>query len=290
MSAIKEKEVSFALGFIDEHPDKAAQTLEQIAPADVASFLLQIPVRYQVALVDALLPDYLAHILPLLPREEMPELLAAMQVESVVAVIRRLPEEVQAELLPLLDGQRRRLCIRMLQFARDELGAWMQVSMPVIPEGLTIREARRHLRLSGGAAEVGEYAYITDRQGHAQGRLSLAMLGSLPGSTRVTEGLCESLPMVSARMLLPQAAKLAAWHSHDEIGLVSGSGILLGILRHRDLRRALKGGLAEPDRLQGSSHGPMGALVAAYGNSIAALVGVLGPDLNAEGRNSTWQK
>jgi len=151
------------------------------------------------------------------------------------ALLRKLPGEHRTALLAGMPADRRELLARLLSYAEGSAGALTDPDVLTLPQDITIAEAQTLLKHQRGRYH--HQAYIVDRSNRLMGVIHLREL--IRGRSRDSV----TTIMRAATVSLPATAKMAnvqahpAWRELDAIPVVDDSGSLLGIVRHRHLRR-----------------------------------------------------
>lgn len=269
-----DERIELAVGFIRAYPESAAAVLEGVAPAAVAAFLAGIPRPVAALAVGRMLPGHAASALRAMESPAAAALVGDLPAATAAAVLRHLGRDERAALLERLPARAQAACTLLLTFARDQVGAWMEPEVATVAADATVGEARRRLRAQG-AAVVTEPVLVVDRERHVTGAVPLrALVGTAPRlGLAAVRG--DAPPALRGRSGVATAARHPGWEDHDLLVVADRHGRLIGVLRHRDLRRALGEG-----RRAAAAEGappPGSGLLAAYGAALLALVDLIGP-------------
>lgn len=261
--------LGLALEFLDEHPDVAVRILEQHDAVQVATFLDGIPDNYSALVLERALPAFAAHLCRALGTEHAARLLLEQEVGRMVAVLRYLEHREVESILGECPKSRRQACVLLLHYPVHCTGAWIVPNTAVVSSDFTVLEVLNFLK-DATEETFSKYVFVVNREGVPEGRISyLALLKAHP-EQRVGWLMEKPVAVLSAQMLLAQAAKLPCWQDGDVMPVVGAQQQFIGVLRHVDLRRGLQ---QETRGAQDGSAGndPLSGIFEVYGQSLLAL-------------------
>jgi len=221
--------------FAETHPEDAARLLEQSASADAVPFLSELPSKVGASVVSQMNLAAGAEILSLLSLEQAAAVTAELPLSCAASMLRRLNATQRAELVAALPEYRREQLERLLEYADGTVGAVTDPEVLAIPSDLT-SEAAQHLLLRR-TGTFHHQLYVVDRAHRLLGYLHVRDLVRAASTTPVTSIMRPPTVRLQAGARLAGSTYLAAWRDLDAIPVVDNSGILLGILRHRQLRQ-----------------------------------------------------
>jgi Mg/Co/Ni transporter MgtE len=264
--------LTLALEFLDEHPDAAVRILEQHDAQQVAAFLDHVPESYAVLALGHVLPAFAAHLCQAFGVELSARLLLQHETARMVEVLRHLPAPVVDAILNECPASHRQDCKLLLHYPVQFTGAWIVPNTAVVSSDFTIAEVLRFLK---GATEetFSKYVFVVDRDGRPEGRISYLALLKAQSDQRVQWIMEKPVDVLSAQMLLVQAAKLPCWQDGDVMPVVGGQHQFIGILRHADLRRGLQQYEHRVRQETGPGHDPVSGLLHVYGDTLLGLFG-----------------
>ena len=266
------RKMDLALAFLTSQPAGAAAVLELCPAGDVAELLRQVPLDQAAAVLQNMLPQYVADICEQLELPTAAGLLTETDTDFVVAVLRYSNRRWRRKLLEHLPERTRMTCSLLLQYSEEAVGAWMEVGIMTLPDGCTVEEARERLasELTGPESEV---IYVVDRARKIRGVVGMGSLFRAEQGVSVSSIMTASPEAVSGRASLVSVAGHPVWAHRDTVAVVNRKRELVGMLRHVDMRRGLGLGSKTIDRARVT--GPVSGAVEIYGNSLLALFGTV---------------
>ena len=225
------------LGFMSRHPDAAAAVLEAQPFDAAAAFLEEVPAR--------LGGPVLARMMPF----QASRCLLEVDLDSAAGLVREMPEGIAAMNLrhwpaskrdALLERLPRRLALSirlLLGFPLTTAGAWMDPRPLMLPSGGDAASARA--RMQTNDSEIDRVAFIVDRDLRLEGRVRVSQLLRAPDATPLS-AITEAVPVtVAARDDLLELRAHSAWEDPDPVPVLSREGMVIGVMRHADVRRGL---------------------------------------------------
>lgn len=234
LSSPKEKRTVFELvreakrGQVLSELDAASvqQVLTEVAPAEVAALLRDLP------------PDDVSDILGLLPDEQAQAILTLMKTEDSTEIA------------------------EILKYPKDTAGGIMTTEFFSLPEDATAQEAIRRLQHATDA-EMVFYIYVTDKDDHLVGVLSLRQLLTVPPTTPLKHIMTTDVISVAVDMDQEEVARQVASYNLLAIPVVEKDNTLVGIITVDDVVDVIReeatedmlkmAGAAEEDALMESS-------------------------------------
>ncbi len=178
--------------------DSIQQVLADLLPSDIAWLLKDIG------------PDDIAYILGFLPEERGKEILALMKTEDSTEVA------------------------DILKYPKDTAGGIMTTEFFSLPEDATAQEAIRRLQQATDA-EMVFYIYVTDKEEHLVGVLSLRQLLTVPPATPLKSIMARDVISVTVDMDQEEVARQVASYNLLAIPVVEKDGKLAGIITVDDV-------------------------------------------------------
>jgi len=221
-----------AARFAAAHPGEAARRLEGVPSADVAEFLADVDPAAAVEVVEGMLPSSAAAAFELMPPAVLSPILERLPVARCVLVLRavaRADRQAMVELLPRTSAFK---VERLLSSTEGSAGVLAEPVPAVLSPGMDVTEALQSLEGTSGS-----YAYVVDGDHRLIGVIHRKELSKSARRAKIG-GL-----MVHSVVRLPSSASLVAvrnhraWVDYETLPVVDGDGVLVGLIRHRNVRR-----------------------------------------------------
>jgi magnesium transporter len=178
--------------------DSITQVLADLLPSDVAWLLKDLG------------PDDVAYILGVLPEDRAKDILALMKTEHSTEVA------------------------DILKYPKDTAGGIMTTEFFALSEDATAQDAIRRLQQATDA-EMVFYIYVTDKDDHLVGVLSLRQLLTVPPSTPLKNIAARDVISVTVDMDQEEVARQVASYNLLAIPVVDKEGTLVGIITVDDV-------------------------------------------------------
>jgi magnesium transporter len=207
LSSPKEKREVFELVRGESKRGQVLSELDSESITQVLADLLQSDIAW---LIKDLAPDDVAYILGVLPEERAKEILSLMRTEDSTEVA------------------------GLLKYPKDTAGGIMTTEFFSMSEDTTAQEAIRRLQQASDA-EMVFYIYVTDKDEHLVGVLSLRQLLTVPAATPLKNIATREVISVSVDMDQEEVARQVASYNLLAIPVVDKTGILVGIITVDDV-------------------------------------------------------
>jgi magnesium transporter len=214
------------------HAEEAARAFETLSIDDAARLLKKLPTRDAVALLQRLVPFKVGPILEKLEKDRIRDLLTPIPPRVAAGICQHLDEAHRDEILGELGDQVVRPIRHLLDYPGDTAGGMMEPKVASLSIDLTAQQAISTIRKS--PREVLHYLYVTDREGHLIGVLSMRDL-LLAASRDPIETLVHR-DVVSVPATTPRDEVLSIMRERRFLALpvVDFENRLVGVVRHSD--------------------------------------------------------
>src|SRR5580765_4253523 len=207
LSSPKEKREVFELVRGESKRGQVLSELDTDSITQVLSDLLQSDIAW---LIKDLAPDDVAYILGVLPEERAKEILSLMRTEDSTEVA------------------------DILKYPKDTAGGIMTTEFFALSEDATAEDAIRRLQQATDA-EMVFYIYVTDKNDHLVGVLSLRQLLTVPPATPLKNIATREVISVTVDMDQEEVARQVASYNLLAIPVVDKDGVLVGIITVDDV-------------------------------------------------------
>ncbi len=221
--------------YLESHPDDAARALEGLPLEQAAALLETAPAAAASKALDRMEPARSVELLKLFSTARVGEILEILPPESAVQLMLRLePEERELLLGSASEATADRLR-RLLTYPEDSAGRLMDPRVMAFPEDLEVAEAVRRLRRHNH--QLRYYLYVTDPEHRLIGVLSLRELMAAPPDERLAPRFRRPVTRLSVRDTRSTVLQHPGWLKYHALPVTGGSGILVGVLRYKTLRK-----------------------------------------------------
>lgn len=207
LSLAKEKRTVFELV---KGESQRGQVLSELDAASIQELLADLAATDIAWLLKDLGPDDQAYILGVLPEAQSKEVLTLMRTEDSTEVA------------------------DLLKYPKDTAGGIMTTEFFSLNEDATAQEAIRRLQQAGDT-EMVFYIYVTDKEDHLVGVLSLRQLLRVPPATPLKNIMTTDVLSVSVDMDQEEVARQVARYNLLAIPVVEKDNTLVGIITVDDV-------------------------------------------------------
>jgi magnesium transporter len=221
--------------FVETHPEDAARLIEQASLSTATPFLEGLPPRAAAGAIERMNPAVAAHCVATMRPHHAAAVIVLLAPATAAALLRRTAAGRRDELLALLPHELEARCRRLLSYPEGTVGSVTDPGVLALSGDVSVGEALRHVRRFHHAAH--HHVYVVDRDQLLEGLVHLrALVGSRP-----REPLADVMQPVrvqlAARSRLVTAAVHPGWREFDALPVADESGVLLGMVRHRQIRQ-----------------------------------------------------
>ncbi len=220
--------------FIDTHPEDAARLIEQQPAAEAATFLEHVSVRAAAGVIERMNQAVGADCLASMRPERSGAVVTLLAPAVTAALLRRMTVARREEVLSILPDETEARFRRLLSYPEDTVGSITDPGVLALPEDVSVGEALRQLRRFHGAAH--HHVYVVDRAQHLVGVVHLRDLVGHRHRELLAAIMQPTRAYLAARSRLTTAAAHPAWRELDALPVADDSGVLLGMVRYRQVR------------------------------------------------------
>jgi magnesium transporter len=178
--------------------------------------------------------DSINQVLADLPASDVAWLLKDLGPDDVAYILGVLPEERAQEILALMKTEDSTEIADLLKYPKDSAGAIMTTEFFSLPEDTTAQEAIRRLQHATDA-EMVFYIYVTDKENHLVGVLSLRQLLTVPPNTPLKNIMTRDVISVTVDTDQEEVARQVASYNLLAIPVVEKDNTLVGIITVDDV-------------------------------------------------------
>lgn len=247
-------EVRLGRAFLEEHPLRAAMSLEQMHVPEAAAVLAAVPARTAAVVLRDLNVPFAADCLVQLTATESSECAAAivdaLSIDEAAGIVRTMDAEARAQLLAVLGDTVRDAMERVLPYADGTAGSVMDPSVFRLPDDVLVADAR--VRLGRASRELLYYVYLVDREQQLVGVMDIPELMAARARDPVSAAMHRSVQRINVFTPVSLVREHSGWHSYHALPVVDDNDRLLGAIRYQTLRRLEREAVAygpEPARL-----------------------------------------
>jgi magnesium transporter len=224
-----------ARGFAERHPEDAARVIELHPVSEAAAFLEELPVAVASRVVERMSPAAGADCLASVGTERGAAIVDSLRPAIAAALMRRMRPEQQEALSSLLQQEVKTRFLRLMTFPPESIGSIADPGVLSLPQDVTLGEALRQLRRHRGA--VHHHVYVIDRTQRLIGVVHIRDLVTGRAKNALSTVMQPLRARLSAGSSVANAAGHTAWREVDTLPVVDGSGVLLGMVRYRQVRQ-----------------------------------------------------
>ncbi|KAA3662106.1 MAG: magnesium transporter [Calditrichaeota bacterium] len=225
--------------FITHHAADAARILEQLRIDETVAFLQEIPNELAMAIFNHLEHYTAVKSLELIGPEKSAAIVEKLPLQVVSVFLRRLNPELRKAILNLVTEKIAVPLRRLLGYPAESAGALADPLVLALPEDISIKEALRRVQKRPEKALY--YLYILSRDHILTGVLTLRELMLARPTATISSVMHRSVVRLSAELDFGAILNHPAWQDKHALPVVDKSGILLGAIDYKTLRRIEKG-------------------------------------------------
>lgn len=220
---------------VENHPAEASRILERMDPAEGTTILSGMPSRAAASALRAMDPSRGAACLVEWPDETVGEVLAEVAPDVAARLLERIPASRRRSLIERIPDEASDPILRLLKRAEGTAGALMDPRIGILPDDITIADARK--RHAARVSNALYYLYVVDRSGRLVGVLTLHELRHARATDAVSSVMRKDVASLSAQAGREAILAHPGWNDHHALPVVDRGGELVGALRYGTMRR-----------------------------------------------------
>jgi len=231
------EKVQLAIDYVQFHPEEAARVLEEQGVEEVAAFLEQISGIQSAKVLGHMLPSSAARCVQEMSIDIAAKTLAYLRPIAAASIFRCLSGKTRESLLQRMPKRISFMCSVILNYARMEVGAWMDPLALTVPSTCSATEARKRVR--DDPYDDFRAIYVVNKVHILQGIISLDALISADDDMPILKLAKPVEYSLSDRSRLTSIVDHAGWRDNDDLPVLDREQKFVGVIRYADLRRAL---------------------------------------------------
>lgn len=222
---------SLALSYASKHPVDAARLLETVSSSDTGAFLAELDPGTAVAVIEKMSPSTAAAAFATMDPTALTGVADRLSISRWVLVLRCLSNDQREAMLALLPRTTAPRVERLLRSPKDSAGFLAEPTPAVLSPEMSVGEAR-----DAAAGLTGPYAYVVDDDHRLIGVIHRKSLAASDDRARIGNLMTPQVTRIPSAAPLSAVRDHRAWFEFDVLPVVDGSGVLVGVIRHRNVR------------------------------------------------------
>lgn len=242
------------LVLLDEEPHNVAIETEEMHAADLADvaeflprerlpeFLAALPKERAADVLEYLDEDLRTELLEEMTPRQAAELVTEMTPDDRADVLEELEEETADEILSEIPAEAREETEQLLAYEPDSAGGLMTTEYVSVPEEMTVEDALAAVRriARAGKREAMHAIYATDTNGTLHGVMSIHELLAAPEGTKIADVAWEEVVSVHASADREEVARLTSNYDLVAVPVVDDNDRIIGVITVDDVIDALQ--------------------------------------------------
>jgi magnesium transporter len=249
------KDQTIAWGFlqtIDPHLKNltlnvARKQLGELHPSDLAQIVTEIPTEEGTALLSSVDEELAGEALHEMPSEVRDKILKEMDREVLSDILEEMPpdeaadilgdmsEETSNEILSLMEKEDAMEVAGLLSYDEDTAGGLMTSEFLDFAPDTSVDEVLANMRLMAPDVEFVYYLYVTDKEEHLLGVLTLKKLLTSPLRVKLEEIMTRNVKFVRPDTDRKEIAEMISKYDLIAIPVIGDDEILRGIIMIDDI-------------------------------------------------------
>ncbi len=227
-----------AIAYLRRNPRRAAQELDRLESAEASEFLAAIPPPVAAPALALMLPTAAVACLLAMDTLVAAKLLDRLSGHAAAALLRAVAEAPRKALLAQMSPLQGPAVAMLINYPETVVGAWLTTGATTLSSEMSVAEARKALRSSGG--RLLPRLFVVDAGTQLRGAVELSELLRCSHNGELLEIAELSPAHLLTRLPLAVVAGHSNWHQHSELPVLNRQGNFVGVLEYRVLMQQLQ--------------------------------------------------
>jgi Mg/Co/Ni transporter MgtE len=223
------------IAFLERLPEASAGVIEGMRAEDAAALFETLPTRVITPIFEKMEKWPAARCMQRLSLESAAAVLAEVSYQDATVLLRLTPAEQRESILARMPSRLAGDLSESLRYPRNCVGAWMDLSVPTLSLGATVKDAVAVAR----ARPVGDTLFVVDDDQRLAAFVRAEVLLRYSSGTRLADIAQAGLKPLFARTLLREVASDPMWDRFLHLPVAGRDGHLLGVLSRHDMAQGL---------------------------------------------------
>lgn len=232
------------IAFLERLPEASASVIEDMRPHDAAALFETLPTRIVTPIFEKMEKWPAARCLQQLTLDKAAAVLADVSYQDATVLLRLTPADQRESILARMPTRLANDLRESLRYPRNCVGAWMDLSVPALSLGATVKDAVAIAR----ERPVGDALFVVDGDQRLAGFVRAETLLRYSAGTRLADIIQTGLKPLFARTLLREVVSEPMWTRFLRLPVAGRDGHLLGVLSRHDMTQGLTTITATPAR------------------------------------------
>lgn len=219
----------------DVHPSDIAILIDHLEGDDKVKSLLLLDDEVAADVLLKVDAESLDHISTALTTEEISQLILQMEPDEATDVIAELPTEEQKRVISLLPEEEAEKVSELLPYDPDTAGGIMNTNFIAVLKDATVREVLEEVRQALRDSSISDFVYVTDRQSHLVGTLSLRNIVISEMGEKIEEIMNKDVIAVFVHDDQEEVARTVSKYDLVAVPVVDRYSVLKGIVTADDV-------------------------------------------------------
>jgi magnesium transporter len=216
------------------HPADIAEILTDLSQAEGKEFLDSLNLEQLADTLEEVETDLQLSLVESMPDERVADVLEEMSPDDAADLLAELPSERSEGILKLMQKEDAEDVRLLLGYPENSAGGLMTTEFATVTPEMTTMQAINHLRQTAREAETIFYVYVTDKEEHLVGVLSLKDLVLADPDTPIIDFMHKRVVSVEPATDQDELAQQVSKYNLIALPVVDSNNHLLGIVTADD--------------------------------------------------------